>query len=121
MPSPATCLLARECSISAAAPAATRSGWPSTGMMSPWPTCHLLELGFLERILADGVFRNDVPGRFTEGYGVRPEEVEPFFTGFGFELLALLSTESLTVGLESELPTLLGDPTLARVVLKLAI
>src|SRR5438874_1992473 len=74
---------------------------------------HLLDAGFLERVLGDGVFVNDVPGRFTQGYGVRLGEVEPFFARFGFEQLALLSAESVTVGLESELPALLGDPELA--------
>jgi ubiquinone/menaquinone biosynthesis C-methylase UbiE len=82
---------------------------------------HLLDAGFLERVMGDGVFVNDVPGRFTQGYGVRLEEVEPFFARFGFEQLALLSAESLTIGLESELPSLLGDAVLARLVHQLAI
>jgi ubiquinone/menaquinone biosynthesis C-methylase UbiE len=82
---------------------------------------HLLDAGFLDRVLGDGVFVNDVPGRFTQGYGVRLEEVEPFFAKFGFEQLALLSAESLTIGLESELPSLLGDAVLARLVHQLAI
>jgi len=33
----------------------------------------LLEPGFVARVLEDGVFSNDVPGRFTFGYGARPE------------------------------------------------
>ncbi|TME26653.1 MAG: hypothetical protein E6I75_26040 [Chloroflexi bacterium] len=82
---------------------------------------HLLDAGFLERVRDDGVFINDVPGRFTQGYGVRLEDVEPFFANFGFEQLALLSAESLTIGLESELPALLGDAVLAGLVQKLAI
>jgi len=82
---------------------------------------HLLDAGFLERVRDDGVFINDVPGRFTQGYGVRLEDVEPFFANFGFEQLALLSAESLTIGLESELPALLGDAVQAGLVQKLAI
>ena len=82
---------------------------------------HLPDPGFLERVLHQGIFVNGVPGRFTQGYGVRPDDVGPFFRGFGFEQLALLSTESLTVGVESELPVLLKDPVLARAVLQLAI
>ena len=62
-----------------------------------------------------GVFVNDVPGRFTQGYGVRRDGVGPFVRRFGFAQLALLSTESLTVGIESELPVLLKGPELARV------
>jgi len=82
---------------------------------------HLLEPGFLDRLLTDGAFFNDVPGRFTSGYGVRPDEVGPFFQGVGLDLLMLLSTESITVGLQEALPDLLADSTLADVVLNLAI
>ena len=82
---------------------------------------HLLEPDFLERVLDEGVFLNDVPGRFTQGAGVEPSAVGPFFAGCGFESLALLSAESLTVGLESELPALLGDPALAPLVRQLAV
>jgi S-adenosylmethionine-dependent methyltransferase len=81
----------------------------------------LLDAGFLERVLGDGIFINDVPGRFTRGYGVRVEDVEPFFARFGLQHLALLSAESLTVGLESALPALLGDPVLAPLLIQLAI
>ncbi len=41
---------------------------------------HLTQPGFVPRLLEDGVFINDIPGRFTHGYGVRPEDVGPFFT-----------------------------------------
>ncbi len=80
---------------------------------------HVLDPSFVERVLEDGVFLNDVPGRFTQGYGVRPEEVGPFFAGYQFEQLALLSSESLTVGLEGALPALLADARLAEIVLEL--
>jgi SAM-dependent methyltransferase len=81
----------------------------------------LFEPGFLARVLEDGAFSNDVPGRFTSGYGIRVAEIGPFFASFGFEQLALLSAESLTVGLEAVLPELLGDARLAEVVLGLAL
>ena len=38
---------------------------------------HLAQPDFVARLLDDGVFANDIPGRFTDGYGVRPEEVAP--------------------------------------------
>jgi SAM-dependent methyltransferase len=82
---------------------------------------HLFEPGFVARVLEDGVFSNDVPGRFTTGYGARTEEIGPFFAGFGFEQLTLLSAESLTVGLEAILPELLGDARLREIVLQLAV
>jgi len=82
---------------------------------------HLLEPGFVARVLEDGVFSNDVPGRFTSGYGARLEEIGPFFASFGLEQLTLLSVESLTVGLEAILPELLGDTRVAEVVLGLAL
>jgi S-adenosylmethionine-dependent methyltransferase len=87
---------------------------------------HRLEPGFVERVLHDGVFVNDVPGRFTQGYGVQLDEVGPLdafarsFARFGFEQLALLSAESLTVGLEAALPELRADEALAKVVFELA-
>jgi ubiquinone/menaquinone biosynthesis C-methylase UbiE len=82
---------------------------------------HLLQASFVEPLLADGAFFNDVPGRFTHGYGARPEEVGPFFDQMGFDTLALLSTESITVGLQDALPDLLADESLATAVLSLAI
>jgi ubiquinone/menaquinone biosynthesis C-methylase UbiE len=82
---------------------------------------HLRAPGFVERVLRDGVFVNDVPGRFTQGYRIKLEEVDPFFSRFDFEQVALLSTESLTVGLEAVLPELLADEALRQLVVELAI
>ncbi len=56
---------------------------------------HLADPAFVARVLDDGVFLNDVPGRFTGGYGVRPDEVAPFFARHGFDTLALLSTTGM--------------------------
>lgn len=58
---------------------------------------HLTQPDFMERLLNEGVFINDVPGRFTEGYGALPEEVSPFFERHGFTTLALLSAEGIAV------------------------
>jgi ubiquinone/menaquinone biosynthesis C-methylase UbiE len=82
---------------------------------------HLLQPGFVEQLLDEGALFNDVPGRFTHGYGARPEEIAPFFETVGLHLLELLSTESITVGLQDALPGLLAEPPLAELLLTLAI
>jgi SAM-dependent methyltransferase len=64
---------------------------------------HLAQPGFVSRLLEDGAFINDVPGRFTHGYGVRSEEVAPFFEGHGFTTLALLAAESIVPDLQQAL------------------
>lgn len=63
---------------------------------------HLAQPDFA-RLLEDGVFINDIPGRFTNGYGVRPEEVAPFFEQYGFTTLVLLSTESVIADIQRAL------------------
>ncbi len=70
---------------------------------------HLASPAFVARVLDDGVFENDVPGRFTGGYGVRPEEVAPFFAQYGFEARALLAAESIVSDLQEPLAALQTD------------
>ena len=72
---------------------------------------HLAQPEFIERVLNDGMFKNDVPGRFTNGYGTLPEDVSPFFERHGFNTLALLAAEGIAVNSQralSELST--SDP-----------
>ena len=64
---------------------------------------HLANPEFVDRLIEDGVFINDIPGRFTNGYGVRPEEVTPFFEQHGFTKLGLLATEGFVIDLQREL------------------
>ena len=64
---------------------------------------------FVARVLDDGVFINDLPGRFTDGYGLRPEEVAPFFARHGFIMLALLASQGIAAGLEDALAELPGS------------
>jgi SAM-dependent methyltransferase len=64
---------------------------------------HLAQPAFVDRVLEEGVFINDIPGRFTHGYGVRPEEVAPYFAGYGFTMLALLATEGIVVDIQRAL------------------
>jgi S-adenosylmethionine-dependent methyltransferase len=76
---------------------------------------------WVARLLDEGVFENDVPGRFTHGYGARPEEIGPFFGEHGFETLALVSSEGISVGLQTVLPDLLGDDLLSQRTLDLIV
>jgi hypothetical protein len=55
------------------------------------------------------VFDNDVPGRFTSGYGARPDQIAPFFEGLGLQPLAVVSSEGITIGMQTVLPDLLAD------------
>ena len=64
---------------------------------------HLAQPDFVARLLEDGVFVNNIPGRFTNGYGVRPEEVTPFFEQYGFSALVLLGTESVIADIQRAL------------------
>lgn len=64
---------------------------------------HLAQPGFVLRLLQDGVFINDIPGRFTHGYGVCPGEVAPFFESYGLTTLALLAAESIVPDLQQTL------------------
>lgn len=64
---------------------------------------------FIERVLNEGVFENDIAGRFTSGYGVKPDEVAPFFEEYGLRTLGLLAAESITVGVQRSLIELAED------------
>ena len=70
---------------------------------------HLSSPSFVAHVLDDGVFDNDIPGRFTGGYGARPEDIAPFFARHGFIARALLATESIVPDLQEELAALAVD------------
>jgi S-adenosylmethionine-dependent methyltransferase len=79
---------------------------------------HLKDPVFVERVLEEGTFVNDVPGRFTAGYGVRPEDVAPFFEGHGLATHALLACEGIVPDLQEDLAeTMRDDPAAYRQVL----
>jgi hypothetical protein len=61
---------------------------------------HLLNPQWLTKLTEHGHFENDIAGRFDYGFGVRPEEVVPFFDAFGLQSESLLAAESLSVGLQ---------------------
>jgi hypothetical protein len=60
---------------------------------------HLAQPGFVTRLLEHGVFINDMPGRFTGCYGVRPQEAARFFEQRGFTTVALLAAEGILAGI----------------------
>jgi ubiquinone/menaquinone biosynthesis C-methylase UbiE len=62
---------------------------------------------WLGQLLEEGTFENDVPGRFTHGYGARPEEIGPFFATLGFDMQSLVSSEGILVDLQAILPDLI--------------
>lgn len=79
---------------------------------------HLARPEFIERVLSHGDFVNDVPGRFTGGYGVHPEEVAPFFARHGFAMLALLASEGIVPDMQCQLAELAAsDPAAHQVML----
>jgi len=76
---------------------------------------------WMARLCDEGVFENDVPGRFTEGYGARPEEIDPFFAEHGFTMQTLLSSEGISIGLQGMLPDLVRDESLFQKTVELII
>lgn len=71
----------------------------------------LKQTDFVDRVLEEGIFENDIPGRFTNGYGFIPEEVEDFFDGYGFYKIGLYAAEGITIGIQSSLQELAeNDP-----------
>ncbi len=64
---------------------------------------HLRDPEFVRAVLERGEFLNDNPGRFDAGYGARPEEIAPFFDGFGFASETLVATEGLAPIVSAEL------------------
>lgn len=83
---------------------------------------HLAQREFIERVLDHGVFVNDVPGRFTGGYGVRPEDVAPFFERHGLAMLSLLASEGIIPDMQGQLAELaVSDPDAHRAMLDVVI
>lgn len=70
---------------------------------------HLLDHEWLRRLVEEGVFENDSPGRFTSGYGFRPEEVRDFFSSHGLSEIELLAAEGLAVGLANQMPDFIEE------------
>jgi len=72
---------------------------------------HLAQPAWVEQLLTHGVFVNDRAGRFTGGYGVRPEEIAPFLASYGLIHRTIVSTESLVPDLQASLAELAAHDT----------
>ena len=59
--------------------------------------------------MEEGLFENDIPGRFNSGYGVVPSEVSPSFEQFSLKTVELLAAESISVGIQGELAKVAAD------------
>lgn len=83
---------------------------------------HLSDPHWLERLLQHGIFENDVPGRFTHGYGAQPAEIGPFFAQYGLQMLALAATEGIAGGIQAEIADVLAaDSSLRDVALSILV
>jgi SAM-dependent methyltransferase len=69
---------------------------------------HLSDPDWRERLLQHGVFENDVPGRFTHGYGVQSAEVEPFFAQYGLQMLTLAASEGIAGGIQAQVAEIIA-------------
>jgi S-adenosylmethionine-dependent methyltransferase len=67
---------------------------------------HLASTEFMSRLMNDGVFFNDVPNRFTSGYGVRPQEIAPFFERHGLKQVDLLADTGFAAPVAQQLAEL---------------
>ncbi len=69
---------------------------------------HLEDPEWLRRVLDEGIFENEVPGRFSLGYGAEPGEIEGLLEGHGFAVAETLAAESLSLGVEHEVGEMLA-------------
>jgi S-adenosylmethionine-dependent methyltransferase len=75
---------------------------------------HLTDARWRERLLQQGIFENDIPGRFTHGYGARPDEIGPFFAQCGLQMLTLAASEGITSGIQAEVADVLAAESRLR-------
>jgi SAM-dependent methyltransferase len=83
---------------------------------------HLTQPAFVARLMQEGVFINDVPGRFTYGYGADPREIAPFLERHGFDTVELLASEGIAWGIQDALAEMSADdPQAYQVMLDIVI
>jgi SAM-dependent methyltransferase len=75
---------------------------------------HLSDPRWLERLLQHGIFENDVPGRFTHGYGAQPAEIGPFFAQYGLQMLTLAASEGIAGGIQTDVADALAAESSLR-------
>ncbi|HEY3288563.1 MAG TPA: class I SAM-dependent methyltransferase [Anaerolineae bacterium] len=72
---------------------------------------HLADPAFTSLLMDEGVFLNDVAGRFNAGFGVRPQNLAPFMEQYGLKTLELLADTGFAAPLAQELQELAqSDP-----------
>lgn len=67
---------------------------------------YLQDSAWVEDLVEHGVFRNTIAGRFSVGYGVKPEEITPFFGRFGLGEVGVFAAESIAGGIAHQLDSL---------------
>jgi S-adenosylmethionine-dependent methyltransferase len=72
-------------------------------MIVPAERPNLRDPEFVRRVVEDGGFLNNAPGRFDAAYGARPEELEPFFSLHNFDCVALIAAEGISPPASREL------------------
>jgi len=83
---------------------------------------HLGDASFMQRLMTDGLFINDIDGRFSGGYGATIEEIGPFFARAGFRELRLFSAEGVTSGVGDAMQELAEcDPAVYATTLRLVV
>jgi len=83
---------------------------------------HLTDPDWREHLLQHGVFENDVPGRFTHGYGAQPAEIEPFFAHYGLQMLALAASEGIAGGIQAAIaPAIAADSSFKDIALDILV
>ncbi len=82
----------------------------------------LMNPHFISRVLEEGIFENDIPGRFTSGYGFRPPDTNSFFASHGFFKIGLYSSEGISIGIQRSLHEMAeDDPKLYQSAMELII
>jgi S-adenosylmethionine-dependent methyltransferase len=83
---------------------------------------HLSDPRWLPSLLQHGIFENDVPGRFTQGYGARPAEIGPFFAQYGLQMLTLSAGEGIAGGIQAEVADVFAaDSSLKEIALNILV
>jgi len=67
---------------------------------------HLADPLFMNQLMNEGIFQNDVAGRFNSGYGMMPDRVVPFLQEHGFEKVELLSDSGFVASQAQDLAEL---------------
>lgn len=83
---------------------------------------HLAQADFVDQVMQQGAFFNDIPGRFTAGSGMPPAAIQPFFANYGLRAQTLLACEGIAACIEDAVAELAQNaPALYQRVLDLLI